>query len=174
MNKRIYELVVGVFILVGFLALLELAFSVSGLKLVDKDDYYQVSALFDNIGSLKPHAVVSLAGVEVGQVASITLDPVSLQAKVSLLINKKFNQLPVDTAASIFTRGLLGDNYISLTPGFEKANLKPGGQITTTHSALVLESLIGEFLYGKALPPVGDQAPPPEGDHKSPLKDNPK
>jgi phospholipid/cholesterol/gamma-HCH transport system substrate-binding protein len=147
MNKRIYEFIVGLFLLVGFLALLELAFSVSGFKIVEPNNYYEISAQFDNIGGLKVRAPVSLSGVVVGRVQSIELDPKTLRANVFLLINNKYNNLPVDTSASIYTQGILGDNYIGLSPGFKLENLQAGDVIATTHSALVIENLLGKLLF---------------------------
>lgn len=147
MGKRFFETIVGLFILAGFAALLVLAFWVSGLTNIKGSHYYQLDAEFDNIGGLKVRAPVSLAGVAIGRVESITLDPKSFRADVHLLIDKRYNNLPIDTSASIFTQGILGANYISLLPGFEVKNLKPGGEIETTHSALILENLIGQLLF---------------------------
>jgi phospholipid/cholesterol/gamma-HCH transport system substrate-binding protein len=141
------EFVVGLFVLAGLLALLALAFNVSGLVMWSKQGYYPLVAEFDNVGDLKVRAVVSVGGVKVGRVEDIQLDPTNFRAKVTLWIDQQYNQFPVDTQAGILTQGLLGSNYISLTPGFEEDMLKPGGRIETTRSALVLEDLIGQLMY---------------------------
>ncbi|MCH9644924.1 MAG: outer membrane lipid asymmetry maintenance protein MlaD [Gammaproteobacteria bacterium] len=147
MAKRFFEFIVGLFIIAGFAALLVLAFWVSGLTNMKSSNYYKLDAEFDNVGGLKVRAPVSLAGVAIGRVESISLDPKSFRADVHLLIDKHYNNLPIDTSASIFTQGILGANYISLLPGFETKNLKPGGELETTHSALILENLIGQLLF---------------------------
>ena len=102
---------------------------------------------FDNIGALKVRAPVSVSGVKVGRVSAIQLDPQTYRASVTLQINNGYKDLPVDTAASILTQGLLGSNYISLSPGFDQKMLKPGEHIETTHSALILENLIGQLMF---------------------------
>lgn len=148
MRNKVIDFVVGLFILAGLLGLILLAFKVSGLTtVVGKNDFYTVSAEFDNIGDLSVRAPVSVSGVTVGRVASIQLDPTTFRAKVILHLNSKFNQFPSDTSASILTQGLLGSNYISLTPGFETSVLKNGGVIEVTHSALILENLVGQLMY---------------------------
>jgi phospholipid/cholesterol/gamma-HCH transport system substrate-binding protein len=148
MNNRVAEVTVGFFMLLGILALLVLALKVSGLSTsISGTHMYQVSASFDNIGDLKVRAPVTIAGVRVGQVQSIALDPVSFKAKVVMALDPKENKIPSDTQASIYTAGLLGSNYIGLTPGFEDTNLHAGSLITQTHSAIVLEDLIGQFMY---------------------------
>jgi len=145
-NKSL-EFVVGIFILVGIIALVALAFKVSGLTHIGNRSEYVLNAEFDNIGDLKVRAPVTVAGVTIGRVAQIELDPKTFRAHVILMINKNMNDLPDDTSASIFTQGLLGSNYISLTPGFDQKALKPGDNIETTHSALILENLIGQLLF---------------------------
>lgn len=147
MRSKWIEFIVGLFMLVGIAALVVLAFRVSGLTGVDKDDHYTLVAQFDNVGDLKVRAPVSISGVTVGRVSSIELDPNNFRAKVILQIQNSVNTLPVDTSASIFTQGILGSNYISLSPGFEDGNLKSGDQIRTTHPALILENLIGQLIY---------------------------
>ncbi len=147
MRKPIVELVVGLFMLIGIVALVILAFKISGLTSFGNSKTYTVTADFDNIGDLKPRAPVTLAGVVVGQVGKIVLDSKTFRAHVVLLIYAKNNDSPTDSSASIFTQGLLGSNYISLTPGFADTNLKNGDRIEVTRSALILENLIGQFLY---------------------------
>lgn len=147
MQKRIIEITVGFFMIAGMLSVLLLALKVSGLRQGGASDYYRLTAEFDNIGSLKERAPIRIAGVRVGQIEKIELHDKHFRAKVTLLINKKENNLPMDTSASILTEGLLGSNYISLTPGYENDLLKEGSHITTTHPALILENLIGQLLF---------------------------
>lgn len=147
MDKRVIEIGVGLFMLAGALAFLALAFQVSGLKRFSPHDYYRVTAEFDNIGSLKPRAPVRIAGVKVGQVESITLNKKEFKAIVTMSIERKDNNLPNDTSAKILTEGLLGSNYISLTPGYEEKMLAEGSSIQITHPALILENLIGQLVF---------------------------
>ncbi len=133
--------------LAGLVALLFLAFRVSGLTQIGNNHYYLIKAEFDNIGGLKPRSVVSISGVKIGSVEKINLVKNSFRAIVIMKISDKYNNLPIDTSASIFTEGLLGSNYVSLTPGFEEQNLKNNDMIETTHPALVLENLIGQLIY---------------------------
>lgn len=146
-QKRILEMTVGLFMIAGMLSLLLLALKVSGLSQSTSSDHYRISAEFDNIGSLKARAPVRIAGVRVGQIEKIELQDQHFKAKVTLLIDKKENNLPSDTSASILTEGLLGSNYISLTPGYEEDFLKDGSVISNTHPALILENLIGQLLF---------------------------
>lgn len=146
-TKKIMETLVGLFMILGLVALVFLALKVSGLTVFSsKESYYQVVAEFDNIGGLKVRSPVMIAGVAIGQVDDITLDPQTFRAKTVLSIRND-HQLPVDTSANIYTQGLLGSNYVSLTPGYADSNLKDGGVIETTQPAIVLEKLIGQFLY---------------------------
>ena len=133
--------------LAGLAALLFLALKVSGLTTYAMTDHYNVYANFENIGGLKERAPIRIGGVTVGRVESITLDGDHFNARVEMLISKDVKNLPSDTSAAILTEGLLGANYISLTPGFEDAVLVQGSVITDTSSALVLENLIGKFLF---------------------------
>lgn len=146
--KKFTEVLVGLFMILGILALIFLALKVSGLaNYSGSQGYYRITADFDNVGSLKVRAPVMVAGVSVGEVASIQLNKTDFRAHVTLLINNNQNQLPVDTSASIYTQGLLGSNYISLSPGYTDNYLKEGSTIETTNSAVILEKLIGQFLY---------------------------
>lgn len=147
MRNKTLELIVGIFMILGFLGLLFLAFKVSGLTLSHQGGTYVITADFDDIGSLKVRAPVQVSGVTVGRVSGINLDPNSFRAHVSMQINKQYNNFPIDTSASIYTQGILGSNYIALGPGFETENLQSGGHIETTHSALILEKLIGQLLF---------------------------
>ncbi len=147
MRNHWLEVGVGIFIIAALCGLLFLAFKVSGLTNKGDNHYYVLRADFDNIGGLKIRAPVSVSGVKVGHVSAIVLDPQTYRADVIMQISKHYQDLPVDTSASIFTQGLLGSNYISLSPGYESKMLKPGGRIETTHSALILENLVGQLMF---------------------------
>jgi phospholipid/cholesterol/gamma-HCH transport system substrate-binding protein len=148
MGKKI-EILVGVFVLLGMLGLVFLALQAANLGNVGGGDTYMVKARFDNIGGLKPRAAVRTAGVVVGRVKRISLDPKTFQGVVEIDIVKGY-QFPKDTSAKILTAGLLGDQYIGLEPGGDDANIAPGDTLSQTQSAVVLENLIGQFLTGKA------------------------
>ncbi len=150
MQSRTVEIWVGLFIAAGMAALFMLAMQVSNLTVVSSDEGYTVTAKFDNIGGLKVRSPVTVAGVRVGRVSNIGFDPQTFQAVVSLNISNQYNELPSDTSASIFTAGLLGEQYIGLEPGGDMEMLKEGDEIMLTQSALVLEQLIGQFLFSKA------------------------
>ncbi len=147
MRTRTIDTLVGLFMVAGMLALLFLAIHVSGLTPVSKSDHYRLTAEFDNVGSLKQRAPVRIAGVTIGRVENILLDKKTFRAKVVLLIENHNNHLPNDTEARIQTEGILGANYVALTPGFEQDALTDGGQISITHPALILENLIGQMLF---------------------------
>jgi phospholipid/cholesterol/gamma-HCH transport system substrate-binding protein len=147
LQRRSLEMIVGLFMLAGVIAFLVLALKVSGLTNEAGASGYFVTAAFDNIGDLKPRAPVTISGVHIGQVISIKLNPETFRADVTMLISKKYNELPSDSSAQILTQGLLGSNYISLIPGFQNAYLKNGSKIIDTHPALILENLIGQLLF---------------------------
>lgn len=150
MNKKSTELLVGLFVVLGALALVFLALKAANLaSFVSGGDGYVVQARFDNIGGLKPRAPVRSAGVDVGRVLSIRLDPQTYQGLVTMELRRDV-QFPKDSSAKILTSGLLGDQYIGLEPGADEANLAAGDLIKQTQSALVLENLIGQFLFSKA------------------------
>lgn len=139
---------VGLFVIVALLSLAFLALRVSGLAMNHLVDSYTVHAMFDDVGDLKVRAPVTIAGVQVGRVSAIQLDPESLRAVVFLQIGREQDKIPIDTSASIFTEGLLGSNYIALTPGVDDARfLTAGARIQDTHSAVILENLIGQLLF---------------------------
>lgn len=146
-RQRTLEFIVGLFVIVGICALLALAFKVSGLTTYTGGNGYTITANFENIGGLKPLSPVTIAGVQVGRVTAINFDPKTYTAIVTLNINRKVQSLPVDTSAQILTQGLLGSNYIGLTPGYSETFLKNGDKLAETHSALILENLIGQLLY---------------------------
>lgn len=140
---------VGAFVALGLAALGMLALRVSNLASLSSDAGYSVTAQFDNIGGLKVRAPIKLAGVVVGRVESIAVDPQTFRAAVDLRIENRYQILPTDTSAAIYTSGLLGEQYIGLAPGAEEAVLKDGDRIILTQSSIVLENLIGQFLYNK-------------------------
>jgi phospholipid/cholesterol/gamma-HCH transport system substrate-binding protein len=149
MARKGIETLVGVFVLLGIAALLFLALRAANLGNFERGDTYTLTARFDNIGGLKPRAPVRSAGVLVGRVTRIGLDPKTYQGVVTLDIRQDF-VFPKDTSAKILTSGLLGDQYIGLEPGPSEENLAPGQVITQTQSAVVLENLIGTFLSRSA------------------------
>jgi phospholipid/cholesterol/gamma-HCH transport system substrate-binding protein len=149
MGKRGIETMVGGFVLLGLMGLVFLALKAANLGSVGGGDTYSIQARFDNIGGLKVRAPVRTAGVTVGRIKSIALDPKTFQGVVTLDIERGY-QFPKDTAAKILTAGLLGDQYIGLEPGGDDKNLVAGDTLAQTQSAVVLENLIGQFLTGKA------------------------
>ena len=149
MKPRATETLVGLFVLLGFLALFFLALKAANLGNFSTEDSYSISARFDNVGGLKVRAPVRSAGVTVGRVTGITLDPKTFQGVVGMDIRRGY-QFPKDSSAKILTAGLLGDQYVGLDPGADEVNLAAGAVITQTQSALVLESLIGRMLFNKA------------------------
>ena len=149
MGRKGIESLVGVFVLLGIVAIFYLALKAANLASFNTGETYTLTAKFDNIGGLKVRAPVRSAGVTIGRVASIGLDTKTYQGLVTLEIQKSI-EFPVDTSAKILTAGLLGDQYIGLEPGGDDRMLKPGDTIKMTQSAVVLENLIGQFLYNRA------------------------
>ncbi len=149
MSKTVLDLWVGLFVIAGVAALLFLALKVGSMSAVNTSDSYQVIARFDNIGGLKPRAPVKIAGVVVGRVADIRFDNETFEAAVTLRLDKRY-AFPKDTSAAIMTSGLLGEQYIGLEAGGDSLKLKDKDRILITQSAVVLENLIGQFLFGKA------------------------
>ena len=146
MKKSILEFWVGLFVLLGVAALGVLAFQAAGGKSVGGGaQTYTVYASFDDIGGLKPQAPIKTAGVLVGRVESIELDPKNFQAKVRMSLDKKY-AFSVDSSAKILTSGLLGEQYIGLEQGGEEDKLRDGDMLTLTTSAMVLETLINKFV----------------------------
>lgn len=144
------EILVGLFVAAGLAALFMLAMKVSNLGDFTDEKGYQVTANFQNIGGLKPRSPVSMAGVRVGRVADIKLDPQTYDAVVTINLYPQYDNIPLDTSASIFTAGLLGEQYIGLEAGADDFYLADGDEITLTQPAVVLEQIIGQFLYSKA------------------------
>ena len=150
MNTRTLELLVGLFVAAGLAALFMLSMSVSNLTSYGGDEGYNISARFDNIGGLKVRSPVAASGVRIGRVTGIQYDVEGFEALVIMSIEPQFNAFPIDTSASILTSGLLGEQYIGLEPGAEEEYMKNGAEVDITQSALVLEQIIGQFLYSKA------------------------
>jgi phospholipid/cholesterol/gamma-HCH transport system substrate-binding protein len=149
MERTTLDLWFGAFVTAGFAALLILAMKVGNLGAERATEVYRVDARFDNIGGLKIRGPVRSAGVLVGRVQEIHFDNERFQAAVTLALDKRYN-FPKDTSASILTSGLLGETYIGLEAGGEEKKLAEGDRITLTQSAVVLERLIGQFLFSKA------------------------
>ena len=145
------EFMVGVLMLAGAAALFFLAMKASNFASVDNGaEGYSITARFDNIGGLKVRAPVTMAGVRIGQVQTIAFDSETFEAVVRMSIRPQYDRIPEDTFAKILTSGLLGEQYIGLDPGGSPDYLEEGGAITVTQSALVLEEVIGQFLFSKA------------------------
>jgi phospholipid/cholesterol/gamma-HCH transport system substrate-binding protein len=149
MTRKELDLWVGIFAVAGIGAMLFLSLKVANLASFTGSDSYQIKAKFDNIGGLKVRAAVKSAGVVVGRVGEIRFDNESFEAVVTLNLDSRY-QFPKDSSAKILTSGLLGEQYIGLSPGGDSANLKNGDSLTLTQSAVVLENLISQFLYSKA------------------------
>jgi phospholipid/cholesterol/gamma-HCH transport system substrate-binding protein len=140
------DLLVGLFVLLGLGAIAYLSFSVGGLSYAGPGGL-TLYASFDQTGGLKPRAPVVISGVKVGQVTAIDLAD-DFRARVTMDLDQSL-KLPTDTSASIVTAGILGDRYVSLQLGGEEQMLKSGDTLNFTESAIILESLIGKFIYGK-------------------------
>jgi phospholipid/cholesterol/gamma-HCH transport system substrate-binding protein len=145
-QRRSYQIGTGLFILLGFAALAYLATQTTSVANFQQGPSYTLKAEFTNIGQLKLRAPVKIAGVRIGSVSSIDLDQAKLQASVKIAIDNRFNQLPDDSSAAIFTSGLLGDQYVAIQPGGSPTMLKDGDELVLTQSSLQLEDLIGKFL----------------------------
>lgn len=150
MQRTLLDLWVGIFVAAGIAALVVLALKVGNASTTfNVGETYRVSAAFDNIGGLKEQAPVKSAGVVVGRVDRITFDNERYRARVEMKIDRRY-QFPTDTSASVLTSGLLGEQYVGLEAGGDSENVKDGGSFKLTQSAVVLEKLIGQFLYSKA------------------------
>src|SRR3569832_2561079 len=148
-QSKTLEIWVGVFVALGFAALFVLAMKVSNISTLNNEQGYRIKGLFENIGSLKGRSPVTVAGVRSGRVEDISFDDKLYEAVVTRKILDRY-LLPSDTSASIFTAGLLGEQYDALEPGGADTNLKDGDRITMSQSAVVLEQIIGQFLFKKA------------------------
>jgi phospholipid/cholesterol/gamma-HCH transport system substrate-binding protein len=149
-KRRNIELMVGTFVALGLVALFFLAMQVSNLSLNMDNEGYRLQARFANVGSLKVRAPVTMAGVRIGRVESVRFDTDTYEAVVAMRIDAAIDAIPDDTFANIFTSGLLGEQYIGLEPGGSPEVLRDGDEIANTQSALVLEQMIGQFLFKKA------------------------
>ncbi len=148
-TPRYVEIAVGIFVALGIAALVMLAMKVSNVAEVSLRNGYNVIARFDNIGGLKVRAPVTMAGVKIGRVTAISFDQDDFSAEVTLTIDARYDRLPADTSAAIYTAGILGENYVGLEAGAEEQTLTDGSEITITQSAMILERLIGRmFLEG--------------------------
>lgn len=149
-QSKAVEIGVGLFVVAGMAALFMLAMKVSNLSTSTSGESYTITAAFENIGGLKVRSPVTVSGVRVGRVDDISYDFETYEAVVRLRIGNAYDKFPEDTTASIFTAGLLGEQYIALEPGGSEDNIRPGDRIQLTQSALVLEQMIGQFLYNTA------------------------
>jgi len=149
MQRSKYDVWVGMFVLVGAVAILFMALQSANLLTLSFQKTYPVIAKFDNIGGLKPKAAVKSAGVVVGRVDSIAFDDKSFRAKVTLALEKRY-VFPKDSSLKILTSGLLGDQYLGIEAGADENNLAAGDVVSSTQSAIVLENLISQFLFSKA------------------------
>jgi len=158
-QRRSYQVGTGLFILLGFGALAYLATQTTSVANFSQGPSYTLKARFDNIGQLKLRAPVKLAGVRIGSVASIALDPTSLEAQVAISIDQRYQDIPDDSSASIFTSGLLGDQYVGIQPGGSPDMFRDGDEFVLTQSSMQLEDLIGKFLVGSS-PAKADSSEP--------------
>ena len=153
MQRSKNDVWVGLFVVIGLVAVLFLSLQSANLMSVSWQKSYAISANFDNIGGLKKQAAVKSAGVVVGRVERITFDDKTFQARVDMALDERF-AFPKDSSLKILTSGLLGEQYIGIEAGAEADNLKAGDKVQATQSAVVLENLISQFLYSKAAEPT--------------------
>ncbi|MDD1624553.1 MAG: outer membrane lipid asymmetry maintenance protein MlaD [Methylococcaceae bacterium] len=144
------DTLVGLFVASGIVGLFFLAMQVSNLSSFVEEDSYTITARFENSGGLKIKSPVSAAGVKIGRVSNISFDPKTYESVVQMNINSHYNTIPDDTTASIFTAGLLGEQYVNLEPGGSDVYLQNEGEIEITQSAIILEKAIGQFLFKSA------------------------
>jgi len=169
-QRQSFQIGTGAFIVLGFAALGYLATQTTSLANYRQGASYDIKARFTNVGQLKLRAPVKVAGVRIGSVSEVKLEPDKLDALVTMSIDKRFNKIPDDSAASIFTSGLLGDQYVALNPGGSPDVLKNGDEVVLTQSSMQLEELIGKYLVGQGdAGKTGDkkaESPPPSNDKK--------
>ncbi len=149
-TTRALEISVGFFVAAGIAALLVLAVNVSNVSTFHSGGQYTIKASFDNVSGLKARSAVTIAGVTVGRVKDIEVDPVTFEAVVEMNIDGKFNEIPVDSSAGIYTAGLLGEKYVGIEPGGAPDFLKQNSEIRLTQSSIVLEKLISQFLFSQS------------------------
>jgi phospholipid/cholesterol/gamma-HCH transport system substrate-binding protein len=157
MQRSKNDVWVGLFVLIGAVAILFLALQSANLLSLSFQKTYQVKAKFDNVGGVKPKAAVRSAGVVVGRVDNIVFDDKSFQAVVTLALESRY-VFPKDSSLKILTSGLLGEQYLGIEPGADDKNLAQGDTISSTQSAVVLENLISQFLFSKAADPAAASA----------------
>ena len=150
LHTRTVEIWVGVFVAAGLAAVFMLAMQVSNLSQLGSDDGYLLTARFENVSGLKARAAVNMAGVRIGRVTAVGFDSETFEAVVTIRIDSQYDKIPVDSIAGVYTAGLLGEKYIGVKPGVEYDNLKDGDRLKGGQSAIVLEDLIGQFLFSKA------------------------
>jgi phospholipid/cholesterol/gamma-HCH transport system substrate-binding protein len=150
MQSKALEILVGLFVCLGVAAVFVMTFRVASLDTLGSGDTYSVTARFGNIGGLKAGSAVTMAGVKVGRVRTIGIDPQTFEAVVRLDLSSRYDRIPEDSSAKILTAGLLGEQYIGLEPGGMDEYLADGSELLLTQGALVLENLIGQFLAGQS------------------------
>lgn len=156
------EFAVGAFLLLALASLLVLAIASTNGKFGFGGDSYEITARFSSIGALRPNAPVKVGGVAVGRVSDIHLDPLKYDSVVTMAIDSRFDQMPVDTSAGVFTSGLLGETYIGLQPGGAPETLKPGDELFLTQSAVDLMQMVGKYMFsGGGGQPAAEAAPAP-------------
>lgn len=142
------EFAVGAFLLLSLASLLVLAVASTNGKFGFSSDSYDLKARFTNLGQLRPMAPVKIGGVTIGQVSEITLDPVKFDSIVTLAIDNRYAEIPIDTSAGILTGGLLGESYVGLQPGGDMEVLKPGEELVYTQPAVDLIQMVGKYMFG--------------------------
>lgn len=156
MQRKSLDIWVGLFVVLGALALMFLALKAGNMSSLNFGPTYTLVANFDNIGGLKPRAPIKSAGVVVGRIESISFDDQRFQARVVMRMQSEY-KFPKDSSAKILTSGLLGEQYVGLEPGGDVKNFIAGDRIKITQSAIVLESLISQFLFSKAAETSGEE-----------------
>jgi len=156
-QRQSYQIGSGLFILLGFAALTYLATQTTSIANYSQGPSYSIKARFTNVGQLKLRAPVKVAGVRIGTVSDIKLEPEKLDALVTLSLDKRFDRIPDDSAAAVFTSGLLGDQYVAIQPGGSPDNFKDGDEVVLTQSSMQLEELIGKYLVGGDAGKAGDK-----------------
>lgn len=149
-NTRVLEISVGVFVALGIAALLVLAINVSSIGSFNSNKQFTISARFDNVSGLKKRSAVSMAGVTIGRVVNINVDPITFEAVVKMTLEERFNEIPVDSSVGIYTAGLLGEKYVGIEPGGELDYLKEGSVVHLTQSSIILENLISQYLFSQS------------------------
>jgi len=152
-THRNFEILFGISLVIGLFALMVLALKISNFGGTD-EQYFELTARFENIGGLKVRSPVNASGVRIGRVTSVVYNTDDFEAVIKMKIDSRYHQLPVDSIARIYTAGLLGEQYVSLQPGTAKNYFKNADEISNTESALILEQVIADYLFKKA---AGDE-----------------